>query len=60
MGQSDLKKISDRIKEDALKEIASKEIEISCPGCNTSFKAHPGSNVCPNCGASISLDIEIK
>ncbi len=32
--------------------------EIECPDCHKSFKAAVAKNICPNCGATVNLDVK--
>lgn len=56
--KSDMKRLEKEIINQAKKQISSKGIEIDCPKCKHPFKALPGENICPKCGASIDLDFK--
>lgn len=33
-------------------------IEIQCEGCQAEFAAKPGKNICPKCGAEITVNVK--
>ena len=49
----DIKKAALDAAKDAIHEL---DIDVECPNCGKTFKAHEGLNVCPHCKKTIDIN----
>lgn len=54
------KALKDAIFKQAGKAIEEKRFDVECPFCGSKFQAQKGDNICPDCGKTVELDLNIK